>query len=105
MRLIGNKIRSACEMMEAEGSMSGAEMARRLGIVAQNGGKYCSRAVGLGLMTVERWEENNKKYAEYSIVPEWREIVLRQKVRKIDAQIVHEPTRWTGVNSVWGMAA
>ncbi len=104
MRLIGARIREACEILETTGPMSGAEMSRHMFVVPQNAGKYCSRAVGLGLMTVDRWETNRIKYAEYSIVPEWREIVLRHKVRKIETPIVHKPSRWAGVNSVWSMA-
>lgn len=105
MRLIGAKIREACEILEQSGPLSGAAMSRHMAVVPQNAGKYCSRAVGLGLMTVERWEERNTRFAEYSIVEGWRDIADKRKTTQATQTLPQKATRWAGVNSVFGMAA
>jgi hypothetical protein len=77
-------------------------------IALQNVSKYLSRAVGLGLMTVERAPTGGKgKPSTFTLVPGWETLAGRHATtRLVDiAPVRRVPvSRWEGVSSVWGMA-
>lgn len=78
-RPVGARIIEACTILEAMGQASTYTQihARMNGVERTNAGKYCQRAVGLRLMTVNR----TVFPAQYSLLPGWRGN-LRAKVHK-----------------------
>lgn len=68
-RKVGARIREVLEIVEA-GATTKAEIHKLLThpIEPSNLGMYCSRAVGLRLMTVDR----SKSPMEFHVVPDWR---------------------------------
>ena len=68
-------------------------------------GKYCSRAVGLGLLTVERKTGARENRHVWTVVPEWRELIEQRRTTKTKPEATAKRTRWTGVSSVFSMGA
>lgn len=109
VRPIWSHIRNICAILEASGPCG----ARAIGahfpdIEPSNIGKYCSRAVGLGLVTVERGRRNHKNFSIFTVVEDWKDIADKRRTTKVIT--VAAPlarTRWHGVSSVFnmGMAA
>lgn len=68
-RKVGERIRQVVEIVEA-GAKTTPEIRAALGypIDASEVGKYCSRAVGLNLMSVDR----TKHPHEFKALPDWR---------------------------------
>ena len=104
-RPIGARIFEACSVLERLGQPAtyGQIHEHMDGVIHNNTSKYCQRAVGLKLMTVDR----TVYPAQYSLVPGWRGN-LRAKVHKPRVVApVHKA--WTGgrMASVWdlGVAA
>lgn len=107
-RPIGERIRSVCAALEQYGPMGVSGLCDKInGVERSNMGKYCSRAVGLGLLTVERGLSHRSNYSVYHVVPEWREFIEQRRTTRIKVAQVPacERTRWTGVASVFGMGA
>lgn len=105
---VGQRIREACELLERLGPASASEICEHLDDVeASNVGKYCSRAVGLGLMTVKRGVDGKRPYANFTVVPSWREVA---DLRRTTAGKTAQPSpvkksRWNGVSSIFQMGA
>lgn len=98
-RNIGQRILDMCAMIEECGPSEIKLINARLGgVETSNAGKYCSRAVCLGLMTVERGMNGKCKYAIYSIVPGWREIANARRTTK---PISIPRSMWHGVASIF----
>lgn len=105
---VGQRIREACAILERLGSVSASELCEHMDdIEASNMGKYCSRAVGLGLMTVKRGVDGKRPYAIFTVVPNWREVAdLRRTTAGKTAQpAAFRPSRWQGVASVFQIGA
>lgn len=98
-RPVGARIIEACTIVELHARpMAYNEIHTHMpGVVRENAGKYCQRAVGLRLMTVDR----SKFPAQYAIVAGWRE-KLGAKVHKPRAVTNHVPMR-ARLSSVWDM--
>jgi hypothetical protein len=103
---IGKRIREACEILEKLGPSGSRTLADHIYIDPENMGKYCSRAVKHGLMTVERGLGSRSNYSIFTVVPDWREILARRdpKPKEVKREVIHR-TRWTGIASVFQMGA
>jgi hypothetical protein len=67
-----------------------------------NLGKYCSRAVKLGLLTVDR----RQRRQAWTVVPNWRELIEQRRttrIKPIEQTPPAKQTRWNGVSSVFQM--
>lgn len=107
-RPVGNHIRNICASIEESGP-SGIKAVRERfpEIEYSNASKYCSRAVGLGLMTVERGRGSKASYCVFTVVPGWREMAEKRRTTKLPPATprVAKATRWQGVNSVFSIGA
>jgi hypothetical protein len=99
-RPIGANIRAACTVLERLGPSTANQVRAQLpGVNADNMRTYLTRAVGLGLVTVNRSRANT-----YTVAPDWDAKA---------AEVIPEPPppkpikrgRWYGVNSVFSMGA
>ena len=102
-RPIGARIRQICEVLEKTGPLVTKEICARLPNIEQsNAGKYCSRAVGLGLMTVNRVHAHRSYYA---IVDNWRELIEQRRTTKPikPPRPLKRISRWDGVSSIFQM--
>ena len=106
-RPIGARIRDVCAALEQYGPMGGSGLCDKInGIERSNMGKYCSRAVGLGLLTVERGLRQRTNYSVFTVVPGWRDIADKRRTTRITP--VPQPparTRWTGISSIFNIGA
>jgi hypothetical protein len=93
-RPIGARIREVLSIVEAMGSATVIQVRPRLsgGVEHSNAAKYCSRAVGLGLMTVDR----DKKPMVFTPVDGWRQLIEEREA----AEPVAEEPRPTGEETV-----
>lgn len=105
-RLVGLCIRRICRTLEA-GPMTGREITAITGLDREQVGKYCSRGVGLGLLKVKRGTRTTANPDVFSVVPNWLEMADQRKTTRLKPlkPPKPKPTKWTGVNSVIGMAA
>ena len=124
-RPVGERVKEACEIVEACGPCDYKLVSVWMEPgVLHNTHKYCNRAVELGLMTVVTTAPSDHINAQFSIVPNWREVLARlakqpivrvatvkKRAPKIEPRPVlrrvpqEQQSRWAGVSSVWGMAA
>ena len=103
-RPVGARIREVLEIAEARGHANTTEirLAMKGGVESANVGKYCSRAVGLGLLTADRTQHP----IVYRVVEGWRDSVdARPPSRRRPAPVAAPaPIRpWRMVNSVFSM--
>lgn len=93
-------------MLEQHGPMEAPLLRKHLPHVeTSNLGKYCSRAVWLGLMTVERGMRDRNKYAIYKAVDNWRDLADMRRTTKQVIETVPVVSKWNGINSVFSMGA
>jgi hypothetical protein len=106
-RPIGNHIRTICEILERIGpSHAYTLLDHYAAIEYSNMSKYCSRAVGLGLMTVIRGTGKPSNRNVYTVVSNWRELIELRATTKLKPVIKprqSKQTKWQGVNSVFSM--
>lgn len=97
-RKVGARIREVLEIVEA-GAKTKPQIHKLLTtpMEASNLGKYCSRAVGLRLMTVDR----TKWPMEFHVVPDWRLIASETGVNK--RPVRKAPQVSLRVNSVFAL--
>ena len=99
-RPTGKRIRAICELLESIGPQGISGMRSQFpDIERANLGKYCSRGVGLGLLTVETQALRRK----FTVIPEWREIADKRKTTREAVQEVAKKSKWHGVSSVFNM--
>lgn len=107
-RPVGERVREICEILNVEGPMGMSDLLFFMPHVERsNLGKYCSRGVGLGLLTVERKTGARENRHVWSVVPGWREMIEQRRTTRLKP-IEPKPakqTRWSGVSSVFGMGA
>ena len=99
-RKVGARIREVLEIVEA-GAKTKPQIHKLLKtpMEASNLGKYCSRAVGLRLMTVDR----SKCPMEFQVAPDWRLIASETGTNK---HPVRKPAQsFRRVNSVFALGA
>lgn len=103
-RPVGFRIREACEIVERCGPCDYRIVRAWMDdpAVHHNASKYCSRAVEMGLMTATKDASGANLNTQYSVVPNWREVMEWIAMKPI-ARV--KKSRWFGVSSVWGMAA
>ncbi len=89
-RPIGERIRALCERLELDGPQGIAELREMFpGIERSNLWKYCTRGVGLGVLTVDRTTGR----AAFSAATGWREIADRRLTTRRSAVKPVEPVR------------
>lgn len=109
MRPVGNRIKQVLEVLDRQPGLIYSDIARQMGIEKTNAYKYCSRAIGMGLIEAD----NTHKPAKYQAVDNWRyvlaDIDAQIKVRTVraikqskDRTPAVMPKRF--VNSVWALA-
>lgn len=99
-RKVGARIREVLEIVEA-GAKTKPEIRQRMNPSAdpQHVGMYCSRAVGLGLMTVDR----RKFPMEFRVVSHWRALVAESGA--VNPAVHKSRHSFQGVNSVFALGA
>ena len=103
-RPVGERIRTICAHLDTDGPMGISELRVLIpDVVRSNMGKYCSRAVGLGLLTVERKAGPLGDRHVWTVVPGWRDMVQLRRTTRINPTQQYKQTRWSGVSSVFGM--
>ena len=105
-RPVGARIREVLEIAEQRGTANTTEirLAMKGHVESANVGKYCSRAVGLGLLVADR----SKKPIVYRAVDGWRdEIDARPPSRRRpEPKRPPAPQRtWCNANSVFALGA
>lgn len=106
-RTVGLHIRMICRVLE-RGPLSGREIAELTGIDREQISKCCSRAVGLGLATVQRGTRSRINPDVFTVVPGWLELADQRKTTRLQPvkpRKVAKATRWAGVTSVFQMGA
>ena len=103
-RKAGQRIRDICEQLEQSGPQGISELRAAFPEVERsNLGKYCSRGIGLGLITAETYAYRRT----FTVAHDWREIADRRRTTKLRPMPVPMPVKsdWLGVNSVFSMGA
>jgi len=106
-RTVGENIRAVLELLTEHGPMTGAQIAAMCGIDREHLGKYCSRAVGLGLATVVHGNRTRVNPSVYTAVVGWEEMADKRRTTRLPrpaAKAQLQPTVWSGVSSVFGVA-
>lgn len=99
---VGQHIRKICTVLEQIGPSATRALCDRIEEIEQyNMGKYCSRAVGLGLMTVERGLRGRVPFTVFAVVPGWRKIVEAREPVNERQQL--RSCNWGGVASIFQM--
>jgi len=83
-RPVGHRIREVLEITESRGTANTTEIRLAMSgrVESANVAKYCSRAVGLGLMTADR----SNRQIRYEAVTGWRELVRPPKPKQPQPQ-------------------
>lgn len=100
-RPIGKKIVDLCLELEKLGYAGSRELGKLAGIDSENAGKYCSRAVGLGLMKVNGGAGTKASFRTFQLVEDWREIAKVRRTTKHIEPVRREKINWAGVNSIF----
>lgn len=75
-RPIGERIKQVVTIVDEMGQATANQVLERMtGVCKHNVGKYCSRAVGLGLMTADR----SAYRVVYRVIDGWREVVAKRR--------------------------
>ena len=106
-RPVGERIRAICEHLEAIGPAGMSTLRPAMQDVERsNLGKYCSRGVGLGLLTVKYIEGARENRHVWAVVPGWREMIEKRRTTRTKPVYQAKPARqtgWTGISSVFQM--
>lgn len=105
-RPVGARIREVLEITEARGQANTTEIRLAMNgyVESANVGKYCSRAVGLGLLTADRTQHP----IVYRVVEGWREAIDARPPsrRRPEPKPQPAPQRtWRMANSVFALGA
>lgn len=105
-RPIGARIREVLEITEARGHANTTEIRQAMKghVESANVGKYCSRAVGLGLLTADRTQYP----IVYRAVEGWREAIDARPPSRRRPEPKKEPVSrpaWSMANSVFALGA
>lgn len=77
---VGARIIEVCEILEELGPVGSGDVAEAMALRGDgkkvgnsNAGKYCARAVDMGLLTVDKSPiGNSSHYAIFAVQPDWR---------------------------------
>jgi hypothetical protein len=103
-RMIGKRIRQLCQILEDAGPCTSRDLCDRMMVDISNAGKYGNRAAGLGMVSVERGNNN-----VFTVTPGWREIADRSRTTKSRPESkapqpkAQKVSRWHGISSVFQM--
>lgn len=104
-RPVGARIREALEILDRIGPARAVEVCAHMdNVQPSNAGKYCSRAVGLGLATVDR----SGSWPVFAVAPSWRELAAaRPEARRMlpDPVPARAPRTAFSLHGVWGAQA
>ena len=103
-RPIGERIKQVVAIVDELGQANANEVLERMaGVCKHNVGKYCSRAVGLGLMTADR----SAYRVIYRVTEGWREkLANRQPAKKPEPPVLDvAKTIKTQPNSVFALGS
>ena len=101
-RKAGQRIRDICEQLEQSGPQGISELRAAFPEVERsNIGKYCSRGIGLGLITAETYAYRRT----FTVAHDWREIADRRRTTKEAVQETAHTSKWYGVNSIFSIGA
>lgn len=101
-RKAGQRIRDICEQLEQSGPQGISELRAAFPEVERsNLGKYCSRGIGLGLITAETYAYRRT----FTVAHDWREIADRRRTTKEAVQETAHTSKWYGVNSIFSIGA
>ncbi|MBK5204344.1 MAG: hypothetical protein JJD98_02735 [Polaromonas sp.] len=99
-RRYGAHIPALCEIVEVIGPCSTGEVyAFSTAMTRPNVEKYCTRAVGLGLMTVDR----SGRLKQWSVVPGWRDLIDVHNT-KTCKPVQQRPAKAHHLHACWGAA-
>lgn len=98
---VGQNIRILLALLEKHGELSGAQMCQIDSTLDREQlGKYCSRAVGLGLATVKRGNRSRSNPDVFKAVPGWLEMADQRKTTRL-APSKPKPTAPVLTTSAW----
>lgn len=101
-RKAGQRIRDICEQLEQSGPQGISDLRAAFPEVERsNLGKYCSRGIGLGLITAETYAYRRT----FTVAHDWREIADRRRTTKEAVQETAHTSKWYGVNSIFSIGA
>lgn len=101
-RKAGHRIRDICEQLEQSGPQGISDLRAAFPEVERsNLGKYCSRGIGLGLITAETYAYRRT----FTVAHDWREIADRRRTTKEAVQETAHTSKWYGVNSIFSIGA
>ncbi len=115
-RRVGARVRQICQVLQDMGPSGRASIAEHLPDIApSNLGKYCARAVAMGLLRVEPGLGHKAHYSVYSVAANWRELadkrcarvkaITELEVRQAQALATPAKTRWSGISSIFQLGA
>lgn len=99
-RTVGTRIIAACSEVERRGVCSQSDVTAVMQIEPSNVGKYLSRAVGLGLLSIDRTTRPHS----YAVIPGWRErikLIARVKPAIARPVFVPVPVRSHHLQGIW----
>lgn len=103
-RPIGERIRTLCEVLDKHGPSGIVNLRDQMPDVERpNLWKYCTRAVGLGLLSVNR----DTGHSIFTVAANWRELADQRRTTKQPAPEPRRPlkrlSRWDGISSIFQM--
>ena len=105
-RPVGTHIRTICAILEQIGPATTRQIFETTdGTCVENVGKYASRAVGLGMASVQVGSRKPKDCNVYTVNPDWMTIAGQRRTTRLKPMPVERPTKWRGVNSVFSMGS
>ncbi len=108
-RRVGQRVRQICQVLEDIGPSGRASIGDYLpDIHARNIGKYCARAVAMGLLSVDHGLGHKANYSVYTVAVNWRELADKRSARiAATATTTTETpkTRWSGISSIFQLGA
>ena len=106
---VGQRVRQICQVLQDIGPSGRASIGDYLpDIDPRNVGKYCARAVAMGLLSVEHGLGHKANYSVYTAVANWRELADKRgaRIAAATASTTATPkTRWSGIASIFQLGA
>lgn len=97
-RRVGARVREALDILERIGPARAVEVSSHMdGVEPNNAGKYCIRAVGLRLATVDR----SGTWPVYAAAPGWRERIDARRPPPAPAPAPRHAGRPFALQAVW----
>jgi hypothetical protein len=112
-RKVGQRVRQICQVLQDIGPSGRASIRDHMpDIEPSNMGKYCARAVVMGLLTVEPGLGHKSNYSVYAAAPNWRERADQrgERVKAMEQRELVEREQapkscWSGISSIFQLGA